>query len=47
MAASSGAAGPSTLFPGLAGDELRAALHDYAAAGHDMVRAAARAQDED
>ncbi len=25
----------ATLFPGLAGNELRKALHDYAAAGHD------------
>ncbi len=25
------------LFPNLAGDELRAALHDYAAAGHDPL----------
>ncbi len=31
------AVGPTTLFPALAGDELRAALHDYAAAGHDPL----------
>ncbi len=29
--------GPTTLFPDLAGDELRKALHDYAAAGHDPL----------
>ena len=27
----------ATLFPDLAGDELRKALHDYAAAGHDPL----------
>ena len=31
------AVGPTTLFPALAGDELRKALHDYAAAGHDPL----------
>ncbi len=30
-------AGPTTLFPALAGDELRKALHDYSAAGHDPL----------
>ena len=31
------AVGPTTLFPDLGGDELRKALHDYAAAGHDPL----------
>ena len=40
------ARGSARLLPGLAGKELRAALHDYAAAGHDPLSSSARSSDK-